>query len=105
MEYLLLANNKLSGTLSDRIGQLTRLRWLALEQNEFSGDLPEDGLKKLQSLEVVSLEHNKLEGTVPKELCDAPSLVDLSADCLKPKELVSCSCCTKCCDKEQCEAQ
>jgi Leucine-rich repeat (LRR) protein len=45
-----LNSNRLEGTLSNAVGSLSNLQVLQLEDNNFTGDVPADGLLQLESL-------------------------------------------------------
>ena len=68
IEYLSLSNNKFSGRLMDlRLGQLTGLQRLEVQENEFQGSIPFD-LGSLSHLISLSLYSNKLTGPIPDQL-------------------------------------
>ncbi|CAN4098321.1 unnamed protein product [Withania somnifera] len=60
-----LADNNFSGEIPSVFNNLTRLRTLLLEKNQFSGSLPE---LKFHSLEQFNVSFNKLNGFVPRSL-------------------------------------
>ena len=73
---LVLSDNELSGTLSDKIGKLTALRGLYLGNNRLSGTLPTT-IGELTHLEVLSLPNIRLSGTVPDTISRCSELVIL----------------------------
>jgi len=111
MRHIDLYNTKMSGTISSKIGQLTKLDVLRISDCEFTGALPtEMGL--MRGLEKVWVHGNNFIGQIPDEVCllrgtgGDTSLKALMADCL-PSELtgvaaITCDtgCCTSCCDSE-----
>ncbi|XP_073031875.1 pollen receptor-like kinase 3 [Primulina eburnea] len=60
-----LARNKLSGKIPDSLGKLESLIALTLNNNEFSGPVPELAQKSLQ---ILDLSYNKLQGEVPQSM-------------------------------------
>ncbi|KAK9081792.1 hypothetical protein Syun_031238 [Stephania yunnanensis] len=71
-----LENNSFRGEIpsSEVLGRLFRLRVFALGNNSFTGELPSNFSRNLESL---SLGHNKLSGTFPKQLCALQKLKTL----------------------------
>lgn len=65
LKKLWLSGNKFSGKMPDSLGQITHLIELRLENNEFSGAIPELGQKSLTSID---LSNNKLEGEIPESM-------------------------------------
>ncbi|XP_073287006.1 probable LRR receptor-like serine/threonine-protein kinase At1g67720 [Primulina huaijiensis] len=64
----------LSGSLPASISNLTALRLLLLGDNSLSGSLPD--LRALQSLEILHLENNQIEGPFPNSLAELPNLLE-----------------------------
>ena len=58
------------------LGNLTKLTWLALDNNDLTGSLPVS-LTKLGKLTYLSLGTNALTGTIPGELGDLATLKEL----------------------------
>ena len=58
-----LPRNRLSGTLSDEIGQFTKLEILNLSDNSLVGNLP-DSLNNLMGLKTLDLSHNQFNGNI-----------------------------------------
>ena len=71
LQNLWIQGTQISGTLSSRIGNLTRLHDLQLEYNELSGPLPPE----LATIDIstVSLMHNHFSGKVPAEFREWPA--------------------------------
>ncbi len=67
------AGGSLTGELSPKIGQLTKLQQLYLFNNKFSGELPRS-LGQLQSLAYFSIWGNSFTGTIPDEFGHLPNL-------------------------------
>ena len=91
IEWLLLNDNTLSGTIPPELGQLTSLGFLELDDNTLSGTIPPE-LGQLTSLGFLNLSNNNLSGTIPPELGNIPYLtaLDLSGNNLSgtiPPEL------------------
>jgi Leucine-rich repeat (LRR) protein len=79
LEYLLLAENVLTGTLPSCLGRLSQLEDLSLEFNHFHGPIPEE-LCLASSLEYLHLKNNALTETLPNCLGNLSQLnvLDLS---------------------------
>ncbi|XP_075502111.1 pollen receptor-like kinase 3 isoform X1 [Primulina tabacum] len=60
-----LARNKFSGKIPDSLGKLESLIALMLNNNEFSGPVPELAQKSLQ---ILDLSYNKLQGEIPQSM-------------------------------------
>ena len=74
LEYLALAHNRmLSGTLSDKIGQLKNLEILSLSGCSLNGILPNQ-LQELDKLTHLYLANNQLSGEIPTSLAQCLSL-------------------------------
>nr|KAJ3419403.1 hypothetical protein HK105_006997 [Polyrhizophydium stewartii] len=69
----------ISGEISDEIGNLTHLRELWLDSNQFEGEIPRSigRIRGLQSLKLSRLNNNKLTGSVPVTLCQLTELREL----------------------------
>ncbi|WP_418982783.1 M64 family metallopeptidase, partial [Alistipes sp.] len=92
---LSLSRNNLSGTISEKIGKLTKLRHLDLSWNELEGDLTWQDktdseiyslFDKLLELESIDLSHNRLTGEfLPGNFCRMERLqrIDLSSNRLR----------------------
>ena len=74
-----LADNNLTGEISDSLRGLARLRLLELSKNKLSGAIP-PRLGNLTSLEQLHLDRNQLSGEIPPELGNLTGLqvLDLS---------------------------
>ncbi|GLJ05373.1 hypothetical protein SUGI_0017030 [Cryptomeria japonica] len=73
-----LSERNLSGTLPQRISQLTQLRSISLQNNNLSGTLPD--LCRLTKLEIIRLENNYLTGTIPDCLSQLSNLKQLNLE-------------------------
>eukprot|EP00984_Skeletonema_dohrnii_P027847 scaffold17539_cov76-Skeletonema_dohrnii-CCMP3373.AAC.2 len=79
---LVLANNSLSGRLSESIGNLTFIEVLDLSDNDMKGSIPTDiGLPKLRQFDMSS---NALSGSLPEWFNNLPQLrrFDMSSNAL-----------------------
>ncbi|MCA9329865.1 leucine-rich repeat domain-containing protein [Candidatus Saccharibacteria bacterium] len=76
LEHLDISNTNIK-VIPPEIGQLTKLRKLHLDFNEFDKLPPEIG--QLTELRVLSLDHNKLRG-LPDEICNLTNLCSLDCE-------------------------
>ena len=72
LEYLLLNENALTGTLPNCLGSLN-LAWMFLDFNQFNGTVP-SCLGSLSQLSSLALDYNQFSGPIPHELCQASAL-------------------------------
>ncbi len=72
-----LANNRLSGTLTTLLADMTDLDTLDLADNQLTGAIPY-GLNDLAKLRYLSLANNQLSGAIPVALADLSSLKTFS---------------------------
>ncbi|KAF5450271.1 hypothetical protein F2P56_030637 [Juglans regia] len=79
LQYLLLQNNAISGPIPTTIGKLEKLQKLDLSNNTFSGEIP-SSLGGLKNLNYLRLNNNSLAGPCPESLSNIEglTLVDLS---------------------------
>ena len=78
LEQLVMVNNKyITGPIPPELGDLPRLRFLALQNNDLTGPIPPE-LAEAPKLVSVYLGGNRLSGPIPPELGDAPKLALLS---------------------------
>ncbi len=68
-----LGSNELSGSLTPELGSLTKLQYLRLSGNQLTGTIPTE-LAKLTNLQHLSLSGNQLAGTIPTELAKLTNL-------------------------------
>lgn len=66
-------DNAFSGNIPDDIGRLTRLRTLNLSKNQFSGNIP-SGISELSHLTTLNLSENNLTGNLPAGIALIESL-------------------------------
>jgi len=80
LEEVDLANNLFTGTISREWGSMENLLSLKLHVNEFNGTFP--AVNFLSQLHTLTININKLTGTIPSELSNSASLqfLDLSAN-------------------------
>ncbi len=74
---LSLYENRLSGTIPEELGNLSRLKELSLSSNQLSGEIPAE-LGNLSNLEELHLYQNELGGTIPEEFGNLSRLRELS---------------------------
>ena len=67
LKWLRLQHNQLTGEIPEELGQLTRLRRLWLNNNQLMGGIPME-LGHLTNLWELHLQHNQLTGAIPVEL-------------------------------------
>lgn len=94
LQRLELQNNNLLGDIPDEIQLLSEsLLVLDLSQNRLEGAVPES-LGGLTNVSLVQLGSNDLTGSIPSTMCDrqVEALVTLFVDCSE----VACSCCEGC---------
>jgi hypothetical protein len=72
-------NNRLNGALSSRLGSLSLLTELLLQENNFSQTIPTE-IGRLQRLTYLGLSNNSFIGTLPTEMLQLTRLVSLYAD-------------------------
>ncbi|XWS18555.1 hypothetical protein CRYUN_Cryun32bG0055400 [Craigia yunnanensis] len=75
LEKLSAIVNRLSGPIPDYLGNITTLKYLALESNMFSGPIPPQ-LGKLVNLENLILNANNLTGELPPALTSLTKLTE-----------------------------
>ncbi|KAM3327626.1 hypothetical protein P3S68_033675 [Capsicum galapagoense] len=74
LQRLYLSSNYLNGTIPSRIFSLPSLSWLDLSNNSFSGKIQEF---KSQTLVLVSVKQNQLQGPIPKSFQGQQGLIYL----------------------------
>ncbi|XP_075523893.1 protein NSP-INTERACTING KINASE 3-like isoform X1 [Primulina tabacum] len=79
LQSVLLQNNNITGPFLDVIGKLEKLQTLDLSNNKLFGEIP-DSVGNLKNLNYLRLNNNSLRGLVPNSLAKVESLtlVDLS---------------------------
>ncbi len=110
LEDLNLYRNTFTGSISSKIGRLTKLKMLILAENKFNGTLP-SALGLCQNLPFIHIKMTDISGTVPSEVCSLtlkPLFSDhrdeeyFQVDCLPENvtnlEFIVCNCCSSCCD-------
>ncbi len=78
-----LGSNRLKGTLTTQLAQLSHLEGLSLEDNQLAGAIPRE-LGELASLTHLYLFDNQLSGVIPPELGQLTNLIHL---CLNSNQL------------------
>ena len=98
LDELYLSGNKLlGGVIPSELAKCTELEKLSLQDTNISGEVPVE-LAQL-SLETVHFQETGITGNLDSIFCTDGSTYDyLEANC-GSDALVSCICCTKCCDK------
>ncbi|PIN15307.1 Serine/threonine protein kinase [Handroanthus impetiginosus] len=77
LKILNLANNSLSGSISvldNTFFNLPKLEQLHLDQNHFTGQIVSTNILRSKKLWLISLEYNKLTGSIPKQLGNLTSV-------------------------------
>jgi len=77
-EYLISYECKLSGELTEYIGNLSKLEHLYLSHNNLTGQLPPT-IYNLSSLTKLYLSNNYLAGEIPNQICDLNLIWDVFA--------------------------
>ncbi|KAK4594269.1 hypothetical protein RGQ29_018092 [Quercus rubra] len=81
LEYLVLSNNLLNGTIPSWVYTIPSLRYLGLDYNQFTGHIGEFQHNMIPSnLEYLVLSNNLLNGTIPSWVYTIPSLRYLCLD-------------------------
>jgi hypothetical protein len=93
--FLQTARNSLTGTIPNKIGELSNLKHLLLKSNQLTGTLPAE-IDHLTNLDILLLEENAFAGDADA-ICKNQgfSLQYFAADCSSG---INCSCCDICCD-------
>jgi Leucine-rich repeat (LRR) protein len=74
---VILANNKLTGSVPEEFGKLKKLTDLRLNRNQLTGTIPVS-LLDAESLQVLRLDYNRLSGTIPAGLAKRLMVFDAS---------------------------
>ncbi|XP_063946265.1 receptor-like protein 36 [Daucus carota subsp. sativus] len=77
LETLFLDGNSFEGTFPPNIFRLSKLKYLSLSANKFSGSVPDD-IGMLRDLESLYLGNNSFKGMLPQNIFRLPKLRDLS---------------------------
>ena len=67
LRYLNVENSQLTGEIPRELGNLVNLDWLSLAGNELTGEIPHE-LGNLSNLKLLLLSGNELTGEIPREL-------------------------------------
>ncbi|XWS53007.1 hypothetical protein CRYUN_Cryun11dG0120800 [Craigia yunnanensis] len=73
-----LSHQRLGGTLSPHVGNLSFLRFINLQNNNFHGVIPPE-IGRLSSLESLILKYNSFGGTIPANLSHCSNLIQFIA--------------------------
>ncbi|XP_026457240.1 probable LRR receptor-like serine/threonine-protein kinase At3g47570 [Papaver somniferum] len=76
LQDLLLGNNSLHGEIPQQVGRLSRLKRLGLSNNFLDGEIP-DNISRCSNLMHLNISHNKLVGSIPKGLGYLSNLIRL----------------------------
>ncbi|GMH31208.1 hypothetical protein Nepgr_033051 [Nepenthes gracilis] len=84
LQIVLLQNNNISGPIPTEIGRLSKLQTLDLSSNSFTGEIP-SSLSRLKNLQYLRLNNNSLSGAIPFSLANITQLafIDLSYNNLR----------------------
>ncbi|KAI8531158.1 hypothetical protein RHMOL_Rhmol11G0115800 [Rhododendron molle] len=77
LRALILAQNKISGTIPPSIGNLSLLVGLSFRECNLQGEIPE-GIAKLPRLTVLLFDFNKLSGNIPSSIYNISTLIVFS---------------------------
>nr|TKR85020.1 leucine-rich repeat receptor-like kinase [Populus alba] len=79
LQSLLLQDNNISGHIPSELGRLPKLKTIDLSSNNFSGQIP-SALSNLDNLQYLRLNNNSLDGAIPASLVNMTQLtfLDLS---------------------------
>ncbi|CAN1847984.1 Serine/threonine-protein kinase BRI1-like 1 [Linum perenne] len=83
LEFLVLNNNLITGSIPKSIGSCTNLIWVSLGSNRLTGEIP-SGIGKLVNLAILQMGNNSLSGLIPPEIGKCRSLIwlDLNSNSL-----------------------
>lgn len=70
--------NNLSGTIPSDLGDCERLEFINASGNLLSGEIKENFLTKFQTLRILDLSFNKMEGTLPDAFSSLSKMQDLN---------------------------
>ncbi|KAL0903523.1 hypothetical protein M5K25_027910 [Dendrobium thyrsiflorum] len=73
LQQILLQNNDITGEIPSELGHLSKLQTMDLSNNRFSGSIP-DSFGRLTSLRYLRLNNNSLTGAFPLSLSKVPQL-------------------------------
>ncbi|XP_071716883.1 pollen receptor-like kinase 3 [Rutidosis leptorrhynchoides] len=79
LRILSLENNSFSGPIPE-FNKLGSLKGLYLSLNQFSGKIPSDYFNSMTSLKKIWLDGNRFMGKIPDSIADLPNLVELHLD-------------------------
>ncbi|XP_022748068.1 probable LRR receptor-like serine/threonine-protein kinase At3g47570 [Durio zibethinus] len=77
LQYLLIRDCKIRGSIPMEIGSLSKAILLDLSSNKLSGPIPTT-IGRLKNLQLLRLYGNKLQGSIPYDLCGLKGLYKLS---------------------------
>ncbi|WRX16695.1 Protein kinase domain - like 10 [Theobroma cacao] len=76
LEYFLVTDCKLKGSIPAEVGNLSSLIALKLGENVLTGIIP-NSIGRLQKLQGLHLQSNRLQGTILHDVCNLSSLMEL----------------------------
>ncbi|CAI0540834.1 unnamed protein product [Linum tenue] len=74
LEFLVLNNNLITGSIPKSIGSCTNLIWVSLASNRLTGEIP-SGIGNLNNLAILQMGNNSLNGQIPPEIGRCKSLI------------------------------
>jgi len=102
LRMLYLDGNDFSGSISQEVGQLILLQQFTISDNPITGVIPST-LGLCKELELLLIDNTDIQGTIPEEFCQLKNssrqdydALYIKADCYS--DYLKCDCCDVCCD-------
>uniref|UniRef100_A0A804J1H3 Receptor kinase-like protein Xa21 n=1 Tax=Musa acuminata subsp. malaccensis TaxID=214687 RepID=A0A804J1H3_MUSAM len=80
LRRLCLGSNSLEGSIPQELGFLSHLRTLNLSNNQLGGMIPNSLFQNCSRLQIFSLSHNNMNGTIPRNLSNCSELQVIGLD-------------------------